>query len=294
MYERVEQCPVCQTEDFNNILICKDHTVSGESFAIVECNDCTHRFTNPRPAVTDIGKFYQAEDYISHSDTNKGIINQAYKIVRRFTIQHKINLIKSLVQHQNPKILDIGCGTGTFLNAVNKKGWGVTGVEPSDEAIAKCEEKGLQVHRQLQDITDTGTFDVVTMWHVLEHVYDLHEYTARIKKMLKPGGYLVVAVPNHLSKDAQYYGADWAAYDVPRHIQHFNQHSIKKLMRKSKLSFVNQFPMKFDAFYISLLSEKYQNGKDDKFAAFKVAWNSNKQASETGEYSSLIYVFQKK
>lgn len=293
MYERLEECPVCGSSHFNNFMICQDYTVSQESFAIVECKKCHFKFTNPRPSERNVGKYYQSEAYISHSNSKKGWINRAYHLVRMYTLRQKLSLINSLVKN-NKTILDIGCGTGMFLKICKQNGWQVAGVEPDPGARNQAKELvQSSVEEDILLAYDGKVFDVITMWHVLEHVHELEKVIIKLQKLLAPEGTIVVAVPNCESLDAKIYQEKWAAYDVPRHLYHFSPNSIKTLFKKYKLKVKETLPMKLDAFYVSLLSTQYKEGKTNYVEALKTGYASNKWAKHNGNnYSSLIYLIQ--
>jgi len=246
---------------------CKDYTVSNEIFTIVKDESSQLLVTSPRPNDEDLDRYYESEDYISHSDAKKSLFDRIYQLVRNFTLKRKIKLINSFVK-EGKSILDIGAGTGDFLVACKNSGWQVQGVEPNDKARSIAEEKLAIELSTLNTTLGIQKFDVITMWHVLEHVPNLNEYIAQLNILLKENGRLVVAVPNHKSFDASYYGEFWAAYDVPRHLWHFSQTSIKQLFERENMVVEKTLPMKFDAFYVSLLSEKYKNQKMNLVKAF--------------------------
>jgi 2-polyprenyl-3-methyl-5-hydroxy-6-metoxy-1,4-benzoquinol methylase len=286
-------CPSCGETQFAPWLLCEDHTVSHEKFQIVSCETCTLRFTNPIPDLDKLGEYYKSEDYISHSNTRKGLIAQLYHRVRKQTLKSKLQLISSLVSRG--AIVDYGCGTGAFLNTCWQAGWKAFGVEPDKGARKIAFESGLNVSES-KEVLDQKTKDLkvnaITMWHVLEHVSDLKETLQFFKGKLSREGVLVVAVPNYQSLDAKIYREFWAAYDVPRHLYHFDKNSIVSLMKDCGFSLTEVHPMKFDSFYVSMLSEKYKNGKINYLKAFINGMKSNFTARKGGEYSSLIYVFQ--
>jgi 2-polyprenyl-3-methyl-5-hydroxy-6-metoxy-1,4-benzoquinol methylase len=207
------------------------------------------------------------------------------------------------LQTEGASILDIGCGTGDFLAAAKNKGWSVVGIEPNENAKNLATKKVNTPHTKVSSfykniealLKDKGDekFDVITMWHVLEHVYNLEEYIRNLEKLLKPNGSLLIAVPNYNSFDAKYYGKFWAAYDVPRHLWHFSQKSIAKLFGENNMEVIQTIPMKFDSYYVSLLSEKYKTGSSNPLKAFKIGFQSNLKAATSKEYSSLIYILKK-
>lgn len=290
--KQLDKSPITNKE-LEAFLTCKDYTVSGKLFSIVKDQETELLVTSPRPNNEDLGKYYESEDYISHSDSKKSLLDKVYQIVRNHTIKQKVKLINSFTQ-TDKTILDIGTGTGDFLVACKNNNWIVSGVEPNKKARALTEKKLREnnvIHASLEDLK-FSTYDTITMWHVLEHVPNLIEYISTLKKLLKPNGTLIVAVPNHKSFDASYYGKLWAAYDVPRHLWHFSQTSIKELFAKENMKVIKTLPMKFDAFYVSLLSEKYKTKKMNPVKAFYIGLRSNLKARGTKEYSSLIYVIK--
>lgn len=292
MYERLDHCPVCKSENYNNFLVVKDHTVTQESFVIVECVECNFKFTNPRPTKEEIGKYYQSEEYISHSNKSKGLINKAYQIVRYITLQDKLSMVNKL--HAKGTLLDIGCGTGHFIAVCQKDGWKVYGVEPDPGARKIAESKThLQIAEDFLKENYIQQFDIISMWHVLEHVHELEAYLIKLKKVLKDDGKLIIAVPNADSYDATHYKENWAAYDVPRHLYHFTSQTISTLFANHGFKLVTKKGMHFDAYYVSMLSEKYKNSQNNILNALKEGFDSNNYGKRESSYSSMIYVFEK-
>ncbi|MBX9850758.1 MAG: class I SAM-dependent methyltransferase [Cytophagaceae bacterium] len=288
------QCPVCEGKKFESFLNCKDHSVSKENFTIVKCSDCNFKFINPHPSEDSIGKYYQSEEYISHSDTKKGLINRAYHFVREITLKKKLKLVNSL--SANRTLLDIGCGTGYFLKTCKANGWNVEGTEPDDKARKIAEElTGKELYSSVFSI-ENNQYDVITMWHVLEHVHKLNETIIKLKVLLRKNGRIVIAVPNCDSKDAKHYKEFWAAYDVPRHLYHFTPETMEKLLTKHGLKLEQTLPMKFDSYYVSLMSEKYLSDNQAATIIKPVlnGWKSNISGMfNNNKYSSIIYVISK-
>ncbi len=273
-------------------LTVKDHSVSKEVFELYRDEDLDMLVTHPQPSLDVLGKYYESVDYISHTDSKRSLFEKAYHFVKNIALKNKLDLINSL-QKDKGAILDIGAGTGDFLSVAKNNGWKTIGVEPSEKA------KNIAINKGVSFVTDTKelashSFDVITMWHVLEHVPNLEEQIKELKRLLKPSGSLIVAVPNHKSYDAQYYNAYWAAYDVPIHFWHFSKKAIAKLFEIENIELVKVLPMKFDSFYVSLLSEKYKNGKMNFVKAFYIGLKSNIKAGRSLEYSSHIYVLKNK
>lgn len=289
----INNCPVCNSNAFKQHLSCKDYTVSQETFNLVQCQDCSFVFTNPRPHDSVLGNYYKSEDYISHSDTKKGLVSKLYHAVRSYTLGKKISLISRYVPHGT--ILDYGCGTGMFLNECKKAGWKTMGMEPDSGARQIGAKMNLDVFEGKEALLKqhpNTTFDIITLWHVLEHVTDLEKTLGFFKTKLNPNGALVIAVPNHGSFDAQFYKEFWAAYDVPRHLYHFEPKTIQLLLERFGFKLQQQYPMKFDSFYVSMLSEKYKTGSINYFKAFLNGLRSNLKARSARDYSSVIYVFK--
>ncbi|MFT3980932.1 MAG: class I SAM-dependent methyltransferase [Ferruginibacter sp.] len=291
-----EQCPVCESKNLQLFLHAKDYTVSQESFSLIQCNNCGFVFTQDIAPQEEIGRYYQSQDYISHSDTKQGMINKLYHRVRKITLAGKRKLVSVETGLTKGSLLDVGCGTGAFLHEMKQAGWSITGLEPDDTA----REKALELYNiqakpshELFNLEPAG-FDAITMWHVLEHVHQLNEYVAQLDKLLKPGGRLFIAVPNYTSGDAAHYKESWAAYDVPRHLYHFSPKSMQVLMQRHGLQVKKVKPMWFDSFYVSMLSEQYKNGKGNMIGAVWNGFISNAKALFNKERcSSLIYIVSK-
>jgi len=288
-----KSCPVCNNNSFNNHIVCKDYTVSKAEFTIVKCSQCNFTFTNPIPLESEIGKYYESEEYISHSNSNKGLVNSIYQSVRNYTLKRKLSLIKTLSSKKS--LLDIGSGTGEFLNVCKTNGYHVQGIEPSKTGRDQAKENfnlNIEEESYIPKIKD-NSIDIITMWHVLEHVYNLNERIGEIVRILKSDGVLIVAVPNLDSYDAKKYKEHWAAYDVPRHLYHFNPKSITTLFEKHGFILEKTLPMRFDSFYVSMLSEKYRSGKQNLINAFLTGLKSNIIGNSEKTYSSQIYVLKK-
>ena len=253
-----DACPACDSPNVAYVLEAEDHTVSHERFEVWECGRCSLRFTQGAPAEADIGAYYASEEYISHSNTSAGLVNSLYQQVRRITLAQKRALVREVTGRHVGSLLDVGCGTGEFAHAMQAAGWHVRGLEPDAGARAFAKtEYGLTVEAPTALPKLAGTFDAVTLWHVLEHVHELHAYLRRLRELIATGGTLLIAVPNYTSPDAKRYGADWAAYDVPRHLYHFSPVSIERLLAAHRIEVTETRAMPFDGFYVSMLSEKY-------------------------------------
>jgi SAM-dependent methyltransferase len=290
-------CPICHHEHLNHHVVCKDYTVSGQIFNIDVCNHCEAGITQAVPPIDKIGAYYQSISYISHSNTQEGLMNKVYHWVRNYMLQRKKDLI---FKHTTPKtatLLDIGCGTGYFLNTLKNQQWVVTGIEPDDKARNFATEQfqlTVLPPKEMKLLKDQS-FKVITLWHVLEHLHDLDGYWQEFGRLLKDDGLLVIAVPNHWSYDAKYYGKHWAAWDVPRHLWHFTPKSMTILAERFGFQLIDKEGMPFDSFYVALLSESYKKNPLKWFAGMwhgGISWLQS--LLNVDKSSSIIYVFKKK
>ncbi|HEX9981585.1 MAG TPA: class I SAM-dependent methyltransferase [Flavobacterium sp.] len=275
----------------NIFISVKDHSVSGEVFELHHDSEYDMLATFPQPGHDALGRYYESEDYISHTDAKRSLFEKAYHFVKELSLKKKQTLIDAL-QPEKGKLLDIGAGTGDFLQCMRNDGWQVSGAEPSEKASEIALKKGISLARETTSF-QSGSFNVITMWHVLEHVPDPKKQIAELDRLLVTGGTIVIAVPNFHSYDAKHYKEYWAAYDVPRHLWHYSATSIEKLFAEKGFKLKEILPMKFDAFYVSLLSEKYKTGKMNYFNALITGLKSNWKARETGQSSSNIYILSK-
>ena len=288
------KCPWCGSEKAQINLWLKDEFLSKEDFHICECLNCGLSYTMPRPNKEKIGEYYKSEEYYSHQENKKGFIPRLYESVKKVNLKHKYNLA---TQGLNVgKMLDIGCGVGDFLHTAEEHGWKCTGVEPSEEAkaIAKTKTKADIINSEDMEKIPDASFDLITMWHVLEHVDDLKWQIEQLHRLTKTKGRIVIAVPNYKSYDGQYYKELWAAYDVPRHLSHFNKTVLTNIFKSKNLELVRTDKLIWDAYYISYMSEQY---KQHKFPLLKGAIRgciSNCKARRTKEWSSMVYIFEKK
>ncbi|WP_300812514.1 class I SAM-dependent methyltransferase [uncultured Bacteroides sp.] len=293
----IHSCPICGGTRLERALTCIDHYATGETFHLCRCGDCGFLFTQGFPAEAEIGRYYDTPDYISHSDIRKGAMNAAYHWVRSYMLGRKARLVAREAHRKEGRLLDIGTGTGYFADTMRRRGWQVEAVEKNEGARAFAKERfGLDVKPEsaLKDYAE-GSFDVITLWHVMEHLEHLNETWERLNRLLTEKGVLIVAVPNCSSYDAQKYGAYWAAYDVPRHLWHFTPATIQQLGSKHGFILAERHPMPFDAFYVSMLTEKHLRHSCTFLRGLltgTLAWFSALVSKERS--SSMIYVFRKK
>ncbi|HCW07423.1 MAG TPA: methyltransferase [Cytophagales bacterium] len=289
-------CTLCGGKDFREFLKCKDHTSTQETFTIKTCTTCGFRFTDPQPSEAEIPKYYRSENYISHTGSKRNLFEIIYHISRRYSLIKKRNLISK--NSSGRALLDYGCGTGEFLAEMKKKGWNISGIEPSDIAHTKAELKTEEkIHRTIFEIDKEKPFDVITLWHVLEHVHNPNEILTALGSYLNKTGTIIIAVPNCESYDAIHYNSFWAAYDVPRHLWHFSKENLKTILVKNGFKLTKILPMKLDSYYVSLLSESYKNKEGLKILnpirAFVKGFISNLKGRKNMNYSSLIYIAKK-
>jgi trans-aconitate methyltransferase len=289
-------CPICNAQSFSLFLQAKDYTVSQETFNILKCDHCGFMLTSPVPK--DLNPYYQSPQYISHSNQTSGITDALYKFARTITLRWKTNLINHYNTTTQKTLLDYGCGTGAFLHHAQKNGWEISGVEPAEKprAIASI-TTSIAVAESLQQL-QPKKFSVITLWHVLEHVEHLHGILDQLTARLQNNGTIFIAVPNHKSLDARTYKSQWAAYDTPRHLWHFSQSTMTSLLNQHGLTVHKTLPMKLDALYVSILSEKYKSqpattGIASLVRGLVTGIKSNLSAVRNQEYSSLIYIARK-
>lgn len=291
---RQTNCPICNSDQLQSVLKLNDWFLSMEEFELLECEHCNFLITNPHPETEKLSEYYKSDEYISHTNDKKGLFSSLYQSARKIALKNKYNTITKFKQEGS--ILDIGCGTGEFLNYFKQKGWKVSGIEPDTDARNRAiENYNLNVfgESKIREF-EQYSFDVISMWHVLEHVPDLNKRMNELFTLLQNNGFAIIALPNFKSFDASCYKEYWAAYDVPRHLFHFSQKSVRLLGEKHGFKLVDTLPMKFDSYYVSLLSEKYKNGSKNLVRAFVNGKKSNQYAKKNNKnYSSLIYVFKK-
>ena len=289
----LKNCPWCSQNNLQKELDLKDYFLTFEEFQILKCDSCGLLFTNPKPTQDCIGAYYLSENYLSHQDTKKSFTATLFNAVKKRNTKSKYEV--AVGNKSEGRHLDIGCGVVDFLFYTQEKGWDVSGIEVADSARKIAEEKigkRILLPNQISEFEDQS-FDLITMWHVLEHVDDLHSQVENLYRLLKPNGRLVIALPNFKSWDAQHYKNYWAAYDVPRHLYHFDRETITSIISTDSIRLEKVAPMKWDAFYVSLLSEQHKKSKFAYPKAFINGLRSNFKAKRTGEYSSLIYIFSK-
>lgn len=293
----IKACPICKSTSLKHYIDCTDFYATGERFSIKECCDCGFRMTDGAPVEAEIGRYYESPDYISHSDTHKGLMNKVYHHVRQYMLRKKVQMVVKASGIKSGTMLDYGTGTGYFPNAMKEAGWSVSAIEKSPQAREFAKKNfGIDVKAESEfSSIEADTFDAITLWHVMEHVENLDLLWENIDRCLRPGGTLVVAVPNCSSADAAIYKEYWAAYDVPRHLWHFVPQTMERLAKQKGYEVAEELPMPFDAFYVSMLSEKYM-GHSCYFLRGMIS-GARALAKALGckrKSSSIIYILKKK
>lgn len=290
-------CPICEGTSFLFQLNCKDHSLTQETFSLYTCNHCGLSITFPQPEEENLQKYYDFKEYISHNQRSTSLLDRIYYRVRKYTIRRKIKLIQSLNNLKKQTILDVGCGTGSFLESCQQINWDCSGIESSDTARAEVEKiPNIKLYKKINEVKGVN-FSIITLWHVLEHLTEPMQRINDLSKLLDKEGHLIIALPNLNSYDARKYKSFWAGYDVPRHLWHFSKPNIERLLAQSGLKLIHTYPMYFDSFYVSLLSEKYMNKNKLTITGISKALisglMSNLKAYQNNEYSSLIYIASK-
>ena len=287
-------CPVCSNKELKPYLQLKDYFLTLEKFELLRCNQCGLLVTNPYPDKENAFAYYESKNYLSHQSKKFGFLAFLYSFSKKYTMRYKYKIATKGIS--KGKVLDIGCGIGDFLKQCKNKNWEINGIEPVNDAAAIAENKLRQKIFKPEYLPELNNraYDLITFWHVLEHLHDLHQQLVQIKRVLKPTGRLVIALPNYESNDAIHYQEYWAAYDVPRHIFHFNQKALNLLLTNHGFVPEKQYPLYLDAYYVAVLSEKYKGrrGITLYLAAFLQATISNLKALNSGKYSSIVYVFR--
>jgi len=287
-------CPICNHNETVKKMDCTDFSTTKELFKIVSCETCGFTFTNPRPCDEELKKYYDSEMYISHTNKKKGLFNWLYQKIRFFSIKAKVTLLeKNTIKGVH---LDIGCGTGEFLNACLKNGFITRGIEPSELARRQAIQNyrlDVSENTSLSQFED-NSIDSISMWHVLEHISDLNGILIQFSRILSLKGKIIIAVPSYESWDALYYNEFWAAWDVPIHLWHFSKNTIDLLFKKHGFVLTKTKPMIFDSFYVSLLSEEFKFGYKNYIKSFFIGLISNCLAFfNKATYSSSTYIFER-
>ena len=293
--ENINTCIVCGSLKSLKLYDCIDKVSSNEKFNIVYCQECSFQYTQNRPTLLEAGKYYLSDKYVSHTDNKKSFIISLYRTIRNLNLKWKLKIINKLNGNKNGYILDYGCGLGNFLSYCKENGWLTNGMDISEEArreVKKRYDINVYENKELFN-TNKNKYDIITLWHVLEHVYNIDETIEGLKNSIKEEGYILIALPNNNSYDALKYKENWDAYDVPRHIWHFNKKSVEKLFLKHGLILIDTKPMVFDSYYVSIRSEMHKGNKFHFIYGMFWGFISHLKAIYSKEYSSQLYIFKK-
>ena len=282
-------CEACGSKQFKKYLSTADHFLSGESFELLMCINCELLKTNPLP--DNLSDYYKSSNYVSHSENRNGLINKLYFLIRELNFKIKHSLISKYKSSGN--VLDYGSGSGEFVKYLNSKNFTALGYEPNEEVrLVANKNKDVKIlgESDLENLSIKQ--DIITLWHVLEHVPNPAEVLSFLFNLAAEDGILIIAVPNYKSFDAAYYKQYWAGYDVPRHLFHYSSTSISSITEKTGWKLIDIKGMIFDSFYVSMLSEKYKK----RFVVFGlfIGLLSNVMAFlNKKNYSSKMYIYVK-
>lgn len=256
--EHLIHCPSCQSTDFTSIGEIKDYYYSQDSFPIVSCKNCSLVFTQNRPNAESIGAYYDSANYASHDGSKKkSMFLQVYVAARNYMLKKKHDLVRPFKPEWS-RVLDYGAGEGYFVEYLLKKGKQVEGIEPSNVARSNFYSRnGQPMYSNLVELPKEKTFQVITLWHVLEHIHTLKETMQSLVDKLESKGIIVIAVPNQNSLDKKVFGNYWAAWDVPRHLYHWSPDSLSTFMSGFGLQNIHTNQLPLDPIYIGMISAKY-------------------------------------
>jgi len=223
---------------------------SCKSFQIVKC-ECGFKFLSPRPKFSGITYYYENDDYDPHRLENKSIFHTVYGWVQKIALRWKFKHISKFIRSGN--LLDIGGGGGRFCSYFKSKGWRVSLQDNSSKARFLAQEADIETYTLLSEI-QSQQFDLITMWHSLEHIHAIDALFQNVNRLTSDDGFLVVAVPNINAPERKFLGKDWAPWDAPRHLYHFNYAQLSKLLRKYGWKIEFSMPMIQDTPYNILLS----------------------------------------
>lgn len=295
-YGKLSACPMCGAVETVPYATCMDHLSSRQQFMLLRCPACGIVFTDKRPQEEEMVKYETLESEIRRADTPNGLIEKMYRHVRKKMMRHKAGLVTGLSYRNSGTLLNYGAKRGFFSSFMEKKGWKVTSVDKYHENRQFSLEHFHHRMYEMQEMDNfqPETFDVITLWHVFEHEYHPHELLDTLHRILRPGGILVMACPNICSTDALHYGPYWAAYDVPRHLWHFNPVSMERLARRHGFTLMHHEKMPYDSFYISIMSE--MNMRHSMPILRGMAYGLHSwlvSLTKRGKSSSIVYVFRK-
>jgi SAM-dependent methyltransferase len=217
-------CPMCGADDGAPLVQTEDLLFPGEErFQLLSCRRCGHIYQSPRPTAESIGRYYP-EDYHPYLIAVEDEPSPLRRLDRAFGLRMRTQAVHRAAGGRPGRLLDVGCATGVFLDGMRRLGWSVQGVEPSAYAAGYARRRfGLDVYEGLLEdaALPAASFDAITMWDVLEHVHEPRPVLAELARLLRPGGVLVLSLPNPDSLEARLLGRYWLGWDLPRHLNVF-------------------------------------------------------------------------
>ena len=279
-----------QNESHKSKFTAKDHLVSGEYFDIIWNESRTIAKTNIEN-IKNVSSYYNSSNYDSFKNKAKGGLDIIYFLIQKIMFRYKLFLIR--IYLKGNRVLDYGAGSGKFAAFLSKKNFNTSVVEPYNKEIKNHSLLNINIYEKIADIPKSDCYDGITLWHVLEHLPNPEDVLSKIHNILEKKGVLMIALPNINSLDARYYKSYWAALDVPRHIWHYTIKGITSLVESKGFKLEKKYPLFFDAFYISYISETYKNSRFAMIRGFFFALLSNFSALFNKEFSSMIFIFKK-
>jgi 2-polyprenyl-3-methyl-5-hydroxy-6-metoxy-1,4-benzoquinol methylase len=297
-FEHLEtpDCLICNSTEKKPFYQVSNRFNQKESFDLVKCPNCNFVYLSPRPTADAIGVYYEVEEYQPHQANARNAADVLYQRVRIWNNRYKRKTIEKYKKNGN--ILDYGCGTGEFLLEMNVSGWKTYGYEPLTKAANIARNHGLNILKSLQNYQ--GGADIITLWHVLEHIHDARGIIKTLQQIMAPEAYLIIAVPNYQSFDAKIFKQNWVAFDAPRHLYHFTPETMTLFLESMNFQIVSYKTLYFDPWYNSLLSAKIE-AKNKKFKLLIQSLSKSLIAATIANLqsffikkrsSSLIYIAQ--
>lgn len=263
-----------------------DYFLSKEKFFVQKTSTPGVLETSPKPK--SIKKYYASSKYLSHNK-EKTLFAWVYFFFKKISIASKVRTIKSFKKNFI-SLLDYGAGDGFFVHSLRQKKIDAVGYDP----FFKYNEKGMYNDPNFFKKNNLNKFDIITMWHSLEHTQSYSQALENAKSMLSDKGVLIVACPNYKSFDSEYYKRYWAGYDVPRHLWHFSPKGMRVVFSSLGFELLKTKGMFWDPFYVSMVSEKYKSSKLWFIKGFFVGLASCLASIFNKNPSSVVYVAKKR
>ena len=263
----------------------KDYLVTGESFKVYLDQNNIIGKTHPIPQKEEMDKYYESEEYYPHSLNKKSLLAFLYTITRKHMHLKRLTWIRGYIK-KNTSILDYGCGSGDFVKYLRSKSIDAYGYEPNYNF---CEHDFLTN----QEGWKNKKYEVIVLWHVLEHIHNPFDLIQSLKKRLNKKGKILIAIPNFKSFDSKYYGKYWAGYDTPRHLWHFSRKGLGLMAKENNFKVLKVKSLHLDSIYVSCLSEKYKRSPFPLLIGIVIGCISILKSFFTKESSSFLFVLKK-